>query len=295
MRTFKRIITILISLLSLACLAYIFFVDDYFDLYQYINPDATIQETVPKEDDYGITIDVPTASLYYENIDNFNFLQDVSATDTDGNDVTSEVQYIIKAGNSINNKIIEYFVTRDGVNVCSTEREFVINDYTGPSITFSSDVTLHATEAQDLMGKLLELGVISATDGLGNDITSTVAYSSDAALNTAGTYPVKFTVTNMFNDTYSFVYDIGIAGSTTEPVVALTATTITLPLGGEFNWRNYLDYATDPVEGDISTRIYIKNNINNLVPGVYTVSYTATNSQGVSSAPAELTVVVTGN
>lgn len=295
MRILKRIITILISIVSLACLGYIFFADDYFNLFQYIHPDTTVTETIAQDDGYSITIDVPIASLYYENIDGFNYMQDVSAMDTDGNDVTSEVQYSIKAGNSIGNKKIEYFIVRDGISVCSAERDFIINDYSGPDITFSSDVTLHATEAQDLMGKLLELGVISATDGLGNDITSTIAYSSDVALNTAGTYPVKFTVTNMFNDTYSFVYDIGITGSTTEPVVALTATTITLPLGAEFNWRTYLDYATDPVEGDLSSRIYIKNNINNLVPGIYTVSYTATNSQGVSSAPAELTVVVTGN
>ena len=295
MRIFKKIITIFISVVSITCLGYIFFADDYFDLFQYIHPDNTVIETVAEDDNYGIMIDVPIASLHYENIDSFNYMQDVSATDADGNDITSEVQYIIKAGNSISNKKIEYFIVRNGISVCSAERDFIIDNYTGPNITFSSDVTLHATEAQDLMGKLLELGVISATDGLGNDITSTVAYSSDAALNTAGTYPVKFTVTNLFNDTYSFVYDIGITGSTTEPVVALTATTATLPLGGEFKWRNYLDYATDPVEGDISTRIYIDDNINNLVPGVYTVTYTATNSQGVSSAPAELTVIVTGN
>lgn len=294
MRIFKKIIAVFISIVSLACLGYIFFADDYFNLFQYIHPDTVI-ETVPRDDDYGITINVPSTSLYYEYTDDFNFMQDVSAADADGNDITSEVQYTIKAGDRISNKKIEYFITRNGMSACSKERDFIINNYTGPSITFSSDVTLHATEAQDLMGKLLELGVISATDGLGNDITSTIAYSSDAALNTAGTYPVRFTVTNILNDTYSFVYDIGITGSTTEPVIALTATTATLPLGGEFNWRNYLDYATDPVEGDISTRIYINNSINNMVPGIYTVTYTATNSQGVSSAPAILTVVVTGN
>ncbi len=295
MRIFKRIITIFISIVSLACLGYIFFADDYFNLFQYIHPDTEVIETVPMEDEHGITIDVPASILYYESIENFDYLQGVSAIDKDGNDITSEVQYIIKAGNSLSNKKIEYFVTHNGVKVCSAERDFVINNYTGPNITFSSSVNIHATEAQDLMAKLLELGVINATDGLGNDITSTVAYSSEAALNTAGTYPVKFTATNIFNDTYSFVYDIEITGSTTEPIVALTTTTTTLPLGGEFKWRNYLDYATDPVEGDISTRIYIDNNINNLVPGVYTVTYIATNSQGVSSAPAELTVIVTGN
>ncbi len=295
MRIFKRIITIFISIVSLACLGYIFFADDYFNLFQYLRPDTVVVETLALDDEYGITIDVPTASLYYENTENFNYFEDVSATDKEGNDITSEVQYIIKAGNSLGNKKIEYFITRDGIKACSVERDFVINNYYGPDITFSSEVSIHATEAQDLMNKLFELGVITATDGLGNDITSTVGYSSDVALNTAGTYPVKFTVTNMFNDTYSFVYDIEIIGSTTEPIVALTTTTTTLPLGGEFNWRHYLDYATDPVEGDISTRIYIDNNINNLVPGVYTVTYIATNSQGVSSAPAELTVIVTGN
>ncbi len=295
MQIFKRILAISISILSLACLAYIFFADDYLDLFQYINPSSDMEQTVSADDQYTITIDVPTASLYYENNDTFDFMQDVSATDSDGNDLTDEVEYIIKAGNGINNKKIEYYIIQNGVSVCSVERDFIITDYSGPSISLNSNISMHATEAQDLMNKLISIGAISASDGLGNDITSTIAYSSDSALNTAGTYPVKFTVTNQFNDTYTLVYDIGITGSTTEPVIALTATTITLPLGSEFNWRNYLDYATDPVEGDISNRIYIKNNINNLIPGIYTVSYTATNSQGVSSTPAELTVVVTGN
>lgn len=285
---------IIISLISAAALVYIFFIDDYVGLLNFVFPGTSTEETDNTETS-GITIDIPSSILYYENTGNFDFMQDVSAHDAEGNDITSEVQYTIKSGNSIENKKIEYFITRNGATACSAERDFSIPDYSGPTIAISSAVTIHATESSDLVNKMIELGVLSASDGLGNDITASVTYTSESALNTAGTYPVKFNVTNYFNDTYSLVYDVSIVGSTTDPVVALTTTSVTLPIGAEFNWRNYLDYATDPVEGDISNRIYIKDNINNLVPGVYTVTYIATNSKGVSSTPAELTVIIKAN
>ena len=295
MKKIKSLIKIILSILSISCLVYIFVIDDYVGLFDRMTPDANHTEPDTTAEDSGITLNVPSDSLYYENVENFNFLQDVTATDANGNDITSQVKYTVKAGDSIENKKIEYYITSGGVVVCSAERSFIISDYAGPSITITPDVIVHATEAQDLVNTLINLGALSATDGLGNNITQAVTFDSNTPLNTAGKYPVRFTVTNSFNDTYSLLYEIEITGSTTDPVIALTTSTVTLPLGTEFNWRNYLDYASDPVDGDISHRIRVKNDIDMWVPGVYTVTYTAVNSQGVSSEPAKLTVIIEGN
>lgn len=290
MRKFRLFFKILISILSIGCLVYIFVIDDHVKLFERYNTEATDIDDI--SEDYTVTINAPSSILYYQDTPDFNFLQDVTAVDSDGKDLTGELKYAIKAGSSLSEKKIEYFITHNGTTIASAERAFVIENYTGPVINITPDVTIHATEASDLLAKLKELGAISANDGLGNDITSTVEYNSDSALNTAGTYPVKFVVTNFFNDTFSLIYNLGIVGSTTDPVVGLTTTSVTLPLGSEFNWINYFDYATDPVEGDISHRVYVKDNINPLVPGVYKATYKATNSQGVSSEPVELTVII---
>lgn len=295
MKKFTLLLKIIVSVLSVACLIYIFVIDDYVGLFERSVPAASlITESESAAGSLDITLNVPSSSLYYENTKDFDFMQDVSATDAEGNDITGQVQYTVKSGDSLEHKKIEYFITVNGATACSAERDFIISDYKGPSITVTPDIIVHATETQDLINTLRSLDAISATDGLGNDITEAVTYTSDTALNTAGKYPVRFTVTNSFNDSYSLLYEIEIKGSTTDPVIALTTSSVTLPIGTEFNWRNYLDYASDPTDGDISNRIYIKGNVDIWVPGVYTVTYTATNNSGVSSEPAELMVIIAG-
>jgi hypothetical protein len=79
--------------------------------------------------------------------------------------------------------------------------------------------------------------------------------------------------------------------STGKPIIRLTTDRVTLNVGDSFNYANYIKDAVDDKD-NVFRRIQIRGNYSTKNPGTYTLTFSATDSDGNRSNEEKLTLVV---
>lgn len=283
MKIVKNMTICILALLLTVSLIILYFFHQ--DIAYAINEDI-IKASLSKNGDDDLnkkpTIRLSYGDMKYSGKEAFNIMDGVTALDVDGEtDITDQVNVIIVTDTSIAKKIVRYSVVGSNGNVATNERRLNLVNYTGPSIYVSNDIAITSEDLDDLVSVLIERDAIRAEDGFGNDITETISYNYEAFADSEK-YKFTFTVHNLFSDVASKSIFAEVKGSGEGPTLILARKTVTLKKGDVFNPFEYIKRVYDKKDGDLTEFVSILGKVDTNKEGQYTVTYSVSNSEGVS-------------
>ncbi len=152
-----------------------------------------------------------------------------------------------------------------------------------PTLTGADAITIKTNSTFDY------LQGVTATDLEDGDLTSSISYSGTVNTNIPGLYPVNYSVTDKADNVTTVTRNIRVANA---PVItghgARTISTV-VAFDPMFNIS-----ATDTNDGAITDKIVMVNTLDQSKPGIYKITYTVTNSFGLSTTvEREITVIDT--
>ena len=229
-------------------------------------------------------------TLTYDGQGSLNLLEGVSLVSDTGMESEAKIFASIVSGSSESEKTITYTADTESGRTEASRRLKLVG-YEGPSIELPEVMPVVDDSTKDnILNLMTGNQSISADDGFGNDISGavTAVYNTDST--TPRTLYYIFTVKNTFNDSAEASAEVTLELS--KPVVMLSQKAVQIGVGEAFNPLSYVSYAIDTDGTSLSTSIQIQGTVDNYTAGTYTLNYIATNSSGVQSDPAELTVTV---
>lgn len=230
--------------------------------------------------------------LVYSGKGKLDLMDGVTATDSRGNDLTSQVNALLTGEGSGSRKKIRYSVFDEEGREVTGERTLVLKQYQGPKIEMDTSLELEAEDLEDLIGRLRERGEIKGLDGFGVDITDRITWRREKIA--AWLYEITFSLDNDYLDHTQETVQARISGEVQDLTLNLWENRIEIPVGSEFYPWDYLESAQDPSFGSIAERVQIQSMVNTAVPGSYSVVYSVTSVDGTQTAEAVLQVTVTG-
>ncbi|MDB4263703.1 DUF5011 domain-containing protein, partial [Flavobacteriaceae bacterium] len=130
----------------------------------------------------------------------------------------------------------------------------------------------------------------TATDAIGNIITSSITSSGTVDTSLAGTYSIVYSVLDSNGNSDSETISIIVTANTTAPVISLTgSSTINLYTGATFTDPGAT--AIDDFQGDITSSITSSGTVDISLAGTYTIVYSVSDSDD-NSASVTRTVII---
>ena len=130
----------------------------------------------------------------------------------------------------------------------------------------------------------------TATDAIGNNITSSITSSGTVDTSLAGTYSIVYSVLDSNGNSDSETISIIVTANTTAPVITLTgSSTINLYTGATFTDPGAT--AIDDFQGDITSSITSSGTVDISLAETYTIVYSVSDSDG-NSASVTRTVII---
>ena len=165
----------------------------------------------------------------------------------------------------------------------STAKEIEENP---PVITLIGDSTV-TVEA----GTTYEDKGATATDNADGDLTAKMTTESDVDTSTPGEYRVTYNVKDEAQVPAEQAIRTVIVVDASPPVITLSGEeTVTIEQGTEYN-PILGATATDDIDGMLDDQINIVSNVDTSTPGEYTVTYSVTNSKGLSATVTRTVIV----
>lgn len=131
---------------------------------------------------------------------------------------------------------------------------------------------------------------VTAADAADGDLTAAISVSGTVDSTVAGVYELTYSVTNSQNETTTVTRTITVSPKpVVKPVISGVADR-EISVGDSFDAMAGIT-ASDAIDGDLTAAIVADGNVDTNTPGVYTVSYSVTNSGGETTV-AEATVTV---
>lgn len=131
----------------------------------------------------------------------------------------------------------------------------------------------------------VELGY-SGFDNKKNDLTNNVIVNSQVDTSVVGTYEITYELGKTVKKRTITIVEKGIGNT----FIHLTGKDpITLSVGSTYQEPGYK--AIDSIDSDITSKVEVSNNVDTSKPGIYKVTYTVTNSSGVSTSKIRTVIV----
>ncbi len=209
--------------------------------------------------------------LVFDGTGSLDLMKDVKAEDSDGTDVTDKVEAIITGDGTLYRKTVRYsFIDLTG-RMVTEKRTLVMKNYEGPSLNVKNNLTLEAQELNNMINTLKERGFISADDGYGRDVTSSVKVLREKKADRQ--YEMKFSVVNAYQDSDEITVNAYIEGDVHDPEIRLSETSVTIRNTEYFDAKRYIVYSSDGFNENVSEKIQIDSSVDTQVPGDYRVVY----------------------
>lgn len=286
-----NIIKYVIVVLSVCVVAFLFIFQG--DISAYFEELKGADISISADEDLGSSyIATPAEDLEYDGTGEIDYMDGVTATDTDGTDITDEITFTVIAGDVFNEKTVRYSVFNSNYQLITKDRTLILTNYEGPSITMDTDVDFDEYDLSSIVDDLAEDGILSATDGYGGDITDDIVFSYTLINSNSSLYQVVFSVNNEYGDTDSVSFNTTITADDDVPTVTLKQSSVTISAGSDFDPMEYVDSAVDGNGEDLSDLVLVEGNINLSKTGQYTLTYSVTNSSGQTSPSVSLIVYV---
>lgn len=286
--SFIKYILVILSIFII--LSLIIFEDKITDYFESPKLSAVNTDTAVGTTESYIT--VPDESLEYNGTASLNYMDGVSATDADGSDITEDISVQVISGDAFNKKTVVYSVMDSNSQLITKERTIILYNYEGPSIEIDESVDFNDYDLSSIISSLIADGLLSATDGYGNDISDNICFFYSLLDSETSLYQVTFSICNEFGDMDSILLNANLYSIADGPSVTLKQSSVTISIGSEFDPMEYVDSAIDENGEDISDYVSVNGNINLSKAGQYTMNYSVTNKNGEISPSVTLIVYV---
>ena len=207
----------------------------------------------------------------------------VSPTFTAPN-VTKKTRLVFRLSTKETGGLHSPFRTRDYVAITVLPAATTEVDTVKPVLTLKGDTNVTLTVGDTYIDE-----GATATDNKDGNITANISVDNPVDTATAGTYIITYTVSDEAGNeaTETRTVTVELPEDTTAPVITLNGGDVTLAVGD-----TYIDEgatATDDRDGNVT--VDINSTVDTTHAGIYTITYTATDSAG-NSATATRTVTV---
>ena len=273
MRTLKTILCIATALSVLAFALAIYYTQFYKDV-------------VPPE----IRMDADVITVSAADGDEA-LLRGVTATDNRDGDITGAV--LVDGVSQLtgpNAARVRYIVFDAAENAATASRTVVYSDYEAPRVSILQPLTYNVGDTIALRGRVI------ARDCLEGNITDRIRISSkDLSNRAAGVYHLTIWVMNKLGDVSTVTVPVIVReDDPAVPVVELKSYLTYLTRGEEFDPKAYFQSYYDSADSrarNYYDHLEVSGEVDTDTPGTYEVTYSATNSDGLTGQ-AILTVVV---
>ncbi|SCB71485.1 immunoglobulin-like domain-containing protein [Bacillus mycoides] len=225
--------------------------------------------------------------------DKFETMKDVSATDKEDGDITSEVKYEGHVDTNTPGTYTITYTVKDSAGHLATQRQTITvkekpAEDKEPELTVPEETVLTVGDQFDPMSG------VKAIDKEDGDITSKVTYSGDQGTDKEGTYKIKYVVEDSKGHRVIKLRTVIVKAAEKPsedqaPVLKVPFTT-TFHVGDTFDPMSGVS-ATDKEDGNLTSKVKYKGNVDTTKPGKYIVEYSVVDSKGVN-ATATQTVIV---
>lgn len=289
LRRLKVVITII------ACLNLVFLFVFHYKLPSFLKHKLAsteqIIQTKHASNNNTLSIQFENEKLTYTGKGNLNLMKGVTVINETGVEIRANLFSEIADGKKKNQKIIQYIAEDSNGNTGTATRILDLKNYKGPSLQISEELpSIDDTELSSLVSIFQDSNLISAKDGYGNDITSSIEVEYSVSNQTATELILTFQVTNLFNDTVSKTITLPLYR--TKPLIVLNTSSIHLNLGSTFLPESYIASATDEWGNDISTSVYTIGDIDTSIPGNYRITYKLADASGNEADSVSLKITV---
>ena len=273
MRTLKTILCIATALSVLAFALAIYYTQFYKDV-------------VPPE----IRMDADVITVSAADGDEA-LLRGVTATDNRDGDITGAV--LVDGVSQLtgpNAARVRYIVFDAAENAATASRTVVYSDYEAPRVSILQPLIYNVGDTIALRGRVI------ARDCLEGNITDRIRISSkDLSNRAAGVYHLTIWVMNKLGDVSTVTVPVIVReDDPAAPVVELKSYLTYLARGEEFDPKAYFQSYYDSADSrarNYYDHLEVSGEVDTDTPGTYEVTYSATNSDGLTGQ-AILTVVV---
>ena len=273
MRTLKTILCIATALSVLAFALAIYYTQFYKDV-------------VPPE----IRMDADVITVSADDGDEA-LLRGVTATDNRDGDITGAV--LVDGVSQLtgpNAARVRYIVFDAAENAATASRTVVYSDYEAPRVFILQPLIYNVGDTIALRGRVI------ARDCLEGNITDRIRISSkDLSNRAAGVYHLTIWVMNKLGDVSTVTIPVIVReDDPAAPVVELKSYLTYLTRGEEFDPKAYFQSYYDSADSrarNYYDHLEVSGEVDTDTPGTYEVTYSATNSDGLTGQ-AILTVVV---
>lgn len=220
-------------------------------------------------------------------------LQGVTASDARDGDVTASL--IVEGISSFDTEMkreVTYVAFDKSGNVSKATRKLSYTDYVSPRFTLVAPLTLNLEES------VYATNYVKAIDCVDGDITNKIRVrESELDPTREGLYTLTLSVQNSCGDMVERTFDVevismGLIEETNTPKIQLSDYLVYLSKGSKFNGGDYLTGVEDDQDQDLLDRVgYDDEVVDTDVPGMYTVNYRVTDSDGYTGR-CKLVVIV---
>ena len=254
-----------------------------------VSHDTQVSSIISESSDWNIVFD--PEELVYDGSERFDPMIGVTVTNEENIPVKAEVFSTIQSVRGKNQKEILYTVTTPTGQSISSSRTLILKNYNGPSIQLAESLpSISEDNLNHLASYLSKADALKAFDGYDNDISSSVTCEWTHDPNDPLTLHVTFQIENRFLDTAVSKADLNL--QLKNPYLALSTTTIKIPQNTSFDPYSYIQIAMDQDGNLIPEAVTITGDVDTSTAGIYTLSYTLSDSSGKSSSEKFLNVVV---
>ncbi|WP_420573452.1 immunoglobulin-like domain-containing protein [Kordia sp.] len=219
---------------------------------------------------------------------------DAGATAIDN--VDGDITNLIEVTGSVNTAVAGiytlFYNVRDAAGNQATQVSRTVNVVT-PVDDIAPVITLNGDAVIDLnVGDFYtELGA-TAVDNVDGDLASSISISGTVNTNTAGTYIIRYNVSDAAGNAAAEVTrTVNVIADTTAPVIVLNGESIiNLNVGGTYT--EFGATATDNLDGDLTPNISISGVVDTSTAGIYTVRYNVSDAAGNAATEVTRTVNV---
>ncbi len=279
MKNWMKIASIGISALCIGVLVYLIF---FFG--GSVAPDERV--VMPELKDYTISFDSDELE-YFQGID---FLQGVTAVDENGVELTEDITVSCKPTDRKYEKLLIYSINKAGYKITEFSRVLKLDSsYKGVSVKSTGEtLEIPINRLDSITERTVMSELVITDDGFGNACSISVYLPK---MDEIGDYVATVTAANIFGDTAECKLAVNVveAENTT---IRLSASSVSLAVGNEFNASDYIVSANHSEYGDVSPYIEINSDVDTSKSGVYTVEYSIKGISQLKDEKAFLYVTV---